>query len=110
MTIHPNGLRRRSCCHKKAGAGTILPSNIFADSGLHGATISQNKLELPTSVQAHFSIYQGSQNRKSCRYSITAAVGVTRSVSAIPLEKITEILCFGVRGSAQQRFDVKDFL
>src|ERR1700730_6309724 len=45
-----------------------------------------------------------------CRYSLIAAVAVTRSVSAIPLKKITEILCFVVRGSAQQRFDVKDFL
>jgi len=56
------------------------------------------------------SIYEGSQNRKNCRYSITAAVAVTRFVSAIPLEKITKVLCFGVRGSAQQRFNVKDFL
>src|SRR6201998_2182741 len=60
--------------------------------------------------QARSSIYEGSQNRKLCRYSITAAVAVTRSVSAIPLEKIAEILCFGVRGGTQQRFDVKDFL
>lgn len=56
------------------------------------------------------SIYEGAQNRKSCRHSITAAVAVTRPVSAIPLEKITEIFCFGVRGSSQQRFNVKDFL
>jgi hypothetical protein len=60
--------------------------------------------------QALSSIYEGSQNRKSCRWSIIAAVAVTRSVSAIPLEKITEILCFGVRGGAKQRFDVKDLL
>jgi hypothetical protein len=60
--------------------------------------------------QARSSIYQGIQNRKNCRYSITATVAVTRSVSAIPFEKITEILCFGVRGGAQQWFDVKDFL
>src|SRR5580704_15477645 len=31
-------------------------------------------------------------------------------VSAVPLKQATQILCFGVCGSAQQRLDVEDFL
>ena len=50
MTIDPNGLRRRFCSHEKAGGWDDFAVKNLWGSGLQGATISQNELELSTSV------------------------------------------------------------
>jgi hypothetical protein len=43
-------------------------------------------------------------------YSIPAVFVVASAVSAIALKEVAKILCLGVRGSTQERFDAEDFL
>ena len=43
-------------------------------------------------------------------YSIPAVFVVASTVSAIALKEVAKILCLGVRGSTQERFDAEDFL
>ena len=43
-------------------------------------------------------------------YSIPAVFVIASIVSAIALKEVAKILCLGVRGSTQERFDAEDFL
>lgn len=43
-------------------------------------------------------------------YSVPAVFVVAGTVSAITPKEVAKILCVGVRGSTQERFDAEDFL